>query len=143
VISHLAAFHTNQVLVSQVTAQQNVMMVVHSQNSLRLLTTQMFVQVKTQLRMLFIHMVTFKLLSQFTLISKFTHQVSMNTHGDHTWVDTLLHLLVMVKKTVLPTGRYKTVGVNHGVKTVASELSEVLMNVVLKIHATKVTTDSD
>jgi hypothetical protein len=49
----------------------------------------------------------------------------------------------MVKKTVLPTGRYKTVGVNHGVKTVASELSEVLMNVVLKIHATKVTTDSE
>jgi len=130
-------------MVKQEIVQLNAMTVAHSQNSLRLLTTQMFVQVKNQLRMLFIHMVTSKLLSQFTMISKFTHQVSMNTHGDHTWVDTLLHLLVMVKKTVLLTGKYKTVGVNHGVKTVASELSEVLMNVVLKIHATKVTTDSE
>ena len=48
----------------------------------------------------------YKLLSQFTMISKFTHQVSMNTHGDHTWVDTPLHLLVMVKKMVLLMSSY-------------------------------------
>jgi len=47
----------------------------------------------------------------------------------------------MVKKTVLLTGKYKTVGVKLGVKTVSSELLEVLMNVVSKIHATKVITD--
>lgn len=74
-------------------------------------------------------MVTFKLPSVFTMISKFTHQVSIHTHGDHTWVDMLLHLLVMVKKMVLNTGKYKTVGVPHGEKKVASELSEVTVNV--------------
>ena len=122
-------------------AQHNVMMDQHSQRSLRLRATQMFVQMKNQLRTPFIHMVTYKLLSQFTMISKFMNQVSMNTLGVHTWVVTLLHLLVMVKKTVQSTGKSKTHGVLHGVKLVSSELSEVLMNVVLKIHATKVITD--
>lgn len=122
-------------------AQHNVMMVQHSQHSLKLLAIQMFAQAKIQLRMPFIHMVTYKLPSQFTMISKFTAQVFMNTLGVHTWVVTLLHLLVMVKKTVLSTGKSKTHGVLHGVKKVASELLEVLMNVVLKTHATKVITD--
>ena len=86
-------------------------------------------------------MVMYKLLSQSTMISKFTAQVFMNTLGVHTWVVMLLHSLVMVKKRVQSTGKSKTHGVNHGVKKVASELSEVLMNVVLKTHATKVTTE--
>ena len=86
-------------------------------------------------------MVMSKLLSQSTMISKFIAQVFMNTLGVHTWVAMLLHSLVMVKKTVQSTGKSKTHGVLHGVKKVASELSEVLMNAVLKIHATKVTTD--
>ena len=46
-----------------------------------------------------------------------------------------------MKKTVQSTGKSKTHGVLHGVKKVASELSEVLTNVVLKTHATKVITD--
>ena len=91
--------------------------------------------------MLYTTTVVFKQDSQFTMISKFTQVVSMNTFGDHTWVDMLLHSLVMVKKTVQNTGKYKTVGVPHGEKKVASELSEVLMNVVLKINASKVITD--
>ena len=103
--------------------------------------TQMSAQVKNLLRMLYTTMVMYKLPSQFTMISKFTQVVSMNTHGDHTWVDTLLHSLVMVKKMVQNTGKYKTVGVPHGENKVASELSEVLMNVVLKINASKVITD--
>ena len=122
-------------------AQHNVMMVQHSQPSQRLRATQMFVLMKNQSRTLYTHMVMSKLLSQSTMISKFTAQVFMNTLGVHTWVVTLLHSLVMVKKTVQSTGKSKTHGVLHGVKKVASELSEVLMNAVLKIHATKVTTD--
>ena len=122
-------------------AQHNVMMVQHSQPSQRLRATQMFVLMKNQSRTLYTHTVMSKLLSQSTMISKFTAQVSMNTLGVHTWVVMLLHSLVMVKKTVQSTGKSKTHGVLHGVKKVASELSEVLMNVVLKIHATKVTTD--
>lgn len=47
----------------------------------------------------------------------------------------------MVKKMVQNTGKYKTVGVPAGEKMVASELSEVLMNVVLKINVYKVITD--
>ena len=140
-ISHLAVFHINQVTVLHTHVQHNVMMVANSQHSLRLRATQMFVLMKNQSRTPFIHMVTYKLPSQFTMISKFINQVFMNTLGVHTWVVTLLHLLVMVKKTVLSTGKSKTHGVLHGVKKVASELSEVLMNVVLKIHATKVITD--
>ena len=139
--SHLAVFHTSQVTVLHMLAQHNVMMDQHSQHSLRLRATQMFVLMKNQSRTPFIHMVTYKLPSQFTMISKFTAQVFMNTLGVHTWVVTLLHLLVMVKKTVQSTGKSKTHGVLHGVKLVSSELSEVLMNVVLKIHATKVITD--
>ena len=140
-ISHLAVFHTSQVTVLLTHAQHNVMMVANSQHSLRLRATQMFVLTKNQSRMLYMFTVTYKLPSQFTMISKFTAQVFMNTLGVHTWVVTLLHLLVMVKKTVPSTGKSKTHGVLHGVKLVASELSEVLMNVVLKIHATKVITD--
>ena len=121
--------------------QHNVMMVQHSQHLLRLEASQTFVLVKIQLRMLYTHMVMSKLPSQFTMISKFTAQVFMNTLGVHTWVVTLLHSLVMVKKTVQSTGKSKTHGANHGVKKVASELSEVLMNVVLKTHATKVITE--
>ena len=122
-------------------AQHNVMMVANSQHSLRLRATQMFVLMKNQSRMLYMFMVMYKLLSQSTMISKFTNQVSMNTLGVHTWVVMLLHSLVMVKKRVQSTGKSKTHGVNHGVKKVASELSEVLMNVVLKTHATKVIID--
>ena len=138
---HSAVFHINQEMVLLESAQHNVMMDQPSQNLLRLVITQMSAQVKNLLRMLYTTMVTYKLPSQFTMISKFTQVVSMNTHGDHTWVDTLLHSLVMVKKTVQNTGKYKTVGVPHGEKKVASELSEVLMNVVLKINASKVITD--
>ena len=140
-ISHLAVFHTNQEMVLLESAQLNVMMDQPSQNLLRLVITQMSAQVKNLLRMLYTTMVMYKLPSQFTMISKFTQVVSMNTFGDHTWVDTLLHSLVMVKKTVQNTGKYKTVGVPHGEKKVASELSEVLMNVVLKTNASKVITD--
>ena len=140
-ISHLAVFHINQEMVLLESAQHNVMMDQPSQNLLRLVITQMSAQVKNLLRMLYTTMVMYKLPSQFTMISKFTQVVSMNTFGDHTWVDTLLHSLVMVKKTVQNTGKYKTVGVPHGEKKVASELSEVLMNVVLKINASKVITD--
>ena len=86
-------------------------------------------------------MAMFKLLFQFIITLKFMNQVFTNMFGVHTWVVTLLHLLVMVKKTVQSTGKSKTHGVLHGVKLVSSELSEVLMNVVLKIHATKVITD--
>ena len=86
-------------------------------------------------------MAMFKLLFQFIITLKFMNQVFTNMFGVHTWVVTLLHLLVMVKKTVLSTGKSKTHGVLHGVKKVASELSEVLTNVVLKTHATKVITD--
>ena len=139
---HLAVFHINQEMVLQVNVQHNVMMDQPSQNLLRLVITQMSAQVKNLLRMLYTTMVMYKLPSQFTMISKFTQVVSMNTFGDHTWVDTLLHLLVMVKKMVQNTGKYKTVGVPHGEKKVASELSEVLMNVVLKTHVTKVITDN-
>ena len=138
---HLAVFHINQEMVLLESAQHNVMMDQPSQNLLRLVITQMSAQVKNLLRMLYTTMVVSKLPSQFTMISKFTQVVSMNTFGDHTWVDTLLHSLVMVKKTVQNTGKYKTVGVPHGEKKVASELSEVLMNVVLKINASKVITD--
>ena len=138
---HLAVFHINQEMVLLESAQHNVMMDQPSQNLLRLVITQMSAQVKNLLRMLYTTMVMYKLPSQFTMISKFTQVVSMNTFGDHTWVDTLLHSLVMVKKTVQNTGKYKTVGVPHGEKKVASELSEVLMNVVLKINASKVITD--
>ena len=140
-MSHLAVFHINQVTVLLMLAQHNVMMVQPSQHSSRLRATQMFVLTKNQLRTPYTHTVMSKLPSQFTMISKFTAQVSMNTLGVHTWVVTLLHLLVMVKKTVQSTGKSKTHGVLTGVKLVASELSEVLTNVVLKIHATKVTTD--
>ena len=122
-------------------AQHNVMMDQHSQHSLRLRATQMFVLMKNQSRMLYMFMVMYKQLSQFTMISKFINQVFMNTLGVHTWVVMLLHSLVMVKKRVQSTGKYKTHGENHGVKKVASELSEVLMNVVLKTHATKVITE--
>ena len=139
--SHLAVFHINQVTVLLMLAQHNVMMVANSQPSQRLRATQMFVLMKNQSRTLYTHTVMSKLPSQFTMISKFTAQVFMNTLGVHTWVVTLLHSLVMVKKTVQSTGKSKTHGVLHGVKKVASELSEVLMNAVLKIHATKVTTD--
>ena len=139
-ISHLAVFHINQVTVLHTHAQHNVM-VQHSQPSQRLRATQMFVLMKNQSRTLYTHTVMSKLLSQSTMISKFTAQVSMNTLGVHTWVVMLLHSLVMVKKRVQSTGKSKTHGVNHGVKKVASELSEVLMNVVLKTHATKVTTE--
>ena len=138
---HSAVFHINQEMVLLESAQHNVMMDQPSQNLLRLVITQMSAQVKNLLRMLYTTMVMYKLPSQFTMISKFTQVVSMNTFGDHTWVDTLLHSLVMVKKTVQNTGKYKTVGVPHGEKKVASELSEVLMNVVLKINASKVITD--
>ena len=138
---HTVVFHTNQVTVLLMLVQHNVMMVQHSQHLLRLQASQTFVLVKIQLRMLYTHMVMSKLLSQSTMISKFIAQVFMNTLGVHTWVVTLLHSLVMVKKTVQSTGKSKTHGVNHGVKKVASELSEVLMNVVLKTHATKVITD--
>ena len=138
---HSAVFHINQEMVLLESAQHNVMMDQPSQNLLRLVITQMSAQVKNLLRMLYTTMVMYKLPSQFTMISKFTQVVSMNTFGDHTWVDTLLHLLVMVKKTVQNTGKYKTVGVHLGEKKVASELSEVLMNVVLKINASKVITD--
>ena len=138
---HLAVFHINQEMVLLESAQHNVMMDQPSQNLLRLVITQMSAQVKNLLRMLYTTMVMYKLPSQFTMISKFTQVVSMNTFGDHTWVDTLLHSLVMVKKTVQNTGKYKTVGVPHGEKKVASELSEVLMNVVLKTNASKVITD--
>ena len=134
-------FHTNQVTVLLMLVQHNVMMVQHSQPSQRLRATQMFVLMKNQSRMLYMFMVMHKLLSQSTMISKFTNQVFMNTLGVHTWVVMLLHSLVMVKKRVQSTGKSKTHGVNHGVKKVASELSEVLMNVVLKINATKATTD--
>ena len=140
-ISHLAVFHINQVTVLHTHAQHNVMMVANSQHSLRLRATQMFVLMKNQSRMLYMFMVMYKLLSQSTMISKFTNQVFMNTLGVHTWVVMLLHSLVMVKKRVQSTGKSKTHGVNHGVKKVASELSEVLMNVVLKTHATKVITE--
>ena len=139
---HSAVFHINQEMVLLESAQHNVMMDQPSQNLLRLVITQMSAQVKNLLRMLYTTMVMYKLPSQFTMISKFTQVVSMNTFGDHTWVDTLLHSLVMVKKTVQNTGKYKTVGVPHGEKKVASELSEVLMNVVLKTHVTKVITDN-
>ena len=138
---HSAVFHINQEMVLLESAQHNVMMDQPSQNLLRLVITQMSAQVKNLLRMLYTTMVTYKLPSQFTMISKFTQVVSMNTFGDHTWVDTLLHSLVMVKNSVQNTGKYKTVGVPHGEKKVASELSEVLMNVVLKINASKVITD--
>ena len=141
VISHLAVFHTNQEMVLQENVQLLVMMDQPSQSLLKLLITQMFVQVKNLSRMLYTTMVVYKLLSQFTMISKFILVVFMNTHGDHTWVDMLLHLSVMVKKMVLNTGKYKTVGVKVGEKMVSSELSEVLMNVVLKINASKVITD--
>ena len=83
----------------------------------------------------------YKLPSQFTMISKFILVVFMNMFGDHTWVDMPSHLSVMVKKMVLNTGKYKTVGVPAGEKKDASELSEVLMNVVLKINVCKVITD--
>ena len=96
---HLAVFHINQEMVLQVNVQHNVMMDQPSQHSLRLVITQMSAQVKNLLRMLYTTMVVSKLPSQFTMISKFTQVVSMNTHGDHTWVDTLLHSLVMVKKS--------------------------------------------
>ena len=120
-ISHLAVCHINQVTVLLTHAQHNVMMVANSQHSLRLRATQMFVLTKNQSRMLYMFTVTYKLPSQFTMISKFINQVFMNTLGVHTWVVTLLHLLVMVKKTVQSTGKSKTHGVLHGVKLVASE----------------------
>ena len=140
-ISHLAVFHINQVTVLLTHAQHNVMMVANSQHSLRLRATQMFVLMKNQSRTLYTHTVMYKLLSQSTMISKFTAQVSMNTLEVHIWVDMLLHSLVMVKKTVQSTGKSKTHGVLHGVKKVASELSEVLMNVVLKNLVIKVITE--
>ena len=140
-ISHLVVFLINQEMVLQENAQQSVMMVQPSQNLLKLVIMLMFVQEKNLLRMLYMLMVMYKLLSVFTMISKFTQVVSMNTHGDHIWEDMLLHSLVMVKKMVLNTGKSKTVGVPAGEKPVASELSEVLMNVVLKINVCKVTTD--
>ena len=123
--SHLAVFHINQVTVLLMLAQHNVMMVQHSQPSQRLRATQMFVLMKNQSRTLYTHMVMSKLLSQSTMISKFTAQVFMNTLGVHTWVVTLLHSLVMVKKTVQSTGKSKTHGEKTGAKMVSSELSEV------------------
>ena len=123
--------------------QHNVMMDQHFQNLQKLKVIQMFAVMKNQLKMPYIFMVMFKPLSQFIMILKLINQEFMNMFGDHTWVVTLLHLLVMVKKTVLSTGKSKTHGVLHGVKKVASELSEVLTNVVLKTHATKVITDCE
>ena len=124
-ISHLVVFHINQVMVLLTHAQHNVMMVANSQHSLRLRATQMFVLMKNQSRMLYMFMVMYKQPSQFTMISKFTAQVFMNTLGVHTWVVMLLHLLVMVKKTVQSTGKSKTHGALIGVKMVSSESSEV------------------
>ena len=69
---HLAVFHINQEMVLQVNVQHNVMMDQPSQNLLRLKTIQMSAQVKNLLRMLYTTMVVSKLLSQFTMISKFT-----------------------------------------------------------------------
>ena len=67
-------------------------------------------------------MVMFKQPFQFTMILKYIVQVFMNTLGVHTWVVMLSHLLVMVKKMVQNTGKFKIHGDHHGEKKVALEL---------------------
>ena len=122
-------------------AQHNVMMVANSQHLLKQKAIKMFVLVKIQLKMLCMYMVMYKLPFQYIMISRFINLESINMFGDHMMTDMLLHSLVMVKKMAQNTGEYKTHGVQIGVKMVSLELSEVLMNVVLKIHATRVIID--
>ena len=121
--------------------QHNVMMVVNSQHSLRLKAIQMFVLMKNQLRMLYMFTVTYKPPFQYIMISRFINLEYINMFGVLMMVVMLLHLLVMVKKTVLSTGEFKTHGVKIGAKMDILELSEVLTNVVLKTHVIKVITD--